>query len=388
MKLTVKILIIIIFLFNLTLLSGCWNYREIESLAIVSGVAIDKGQKEGNYLVTFEIVSFKGGGKEAKIESEKIESEGTTIFDASRNAVRISAKRLFWSHASVAIISQDIARKSIIEIADFINRDAEPREQMNMLISKEKTAKELLQQQSMTTEIRAYEMRDMIKNSTSLSKVPEAQIHDVINMLAGDGIALTLPAVGIIINQGKPTSELSGTAIFDKDKLMGFLSGEDSKYFLFVMNKIRGGLLTLKENPHDLNDDITLEIFGSKTKVTPMYSNGKISMNIEVHTKVSIGEVDISKNVIDEKGREAVKKDTEKKLKTNIENTIKKVQNDFGVDAFGFGSIIKKDKPKLWKSIGTNWNSLFKNIDTNVDVEIDIKESGLVSAPIKIGGNK
>src|SRR4051812_9098565 len=116
MKVTIKLIIFIAFLSNITILSGCWNYREIESLAIVSGVAIDKGNTEGNYHVTFELVSFKGGGRETKIESKRIEAEGNTLFDAGRNAIKISAKKLFWSHAGVAIISQDIARESIIEI--------------------------------------------------------------------------------------------------------------------------------------------------------------------------------------------------------------------------------------------------------------------------------
>ncbi|MFP5111560.1 Ger(x)C family spore germination C-terminal domain-containing protein [Bacillaceae bacterium C204] len=35
-------------------------------------------------------------------------------------------------------------------------------------------------------------------------------------------------------------NELSGTAVFKKDKLRGFLDGNDTKYFLFALNQSKG----------------------------------------------------------------------------------------------------------------------------------------------------
>jgi len=379
--------LLVIIVLNIFLLSGCWNYREIEDLAIVSGLAVDKGRTEGTYLVTFEIVDFRGGDKEDNIKSEKVEAEGKTIFDAVRNAIRISARRLFWSHADIAIISQDVAREGIIQLIDFINRDAEPREQMQILISKEKTAKELLEHQSLLTDIQSFELEKAIAHRESYSKTPGAHVHDVINMLAGDGIALSLPAVGTVINNGRKVSEISGMAMFHEDKLIGILNGENTKYFLFVKDEINRGLLTLNEVPERAYDDITLEISENNTKVTSLISYGKITMNIDIKTKVSIAEVDISKNVIDEKGRKNLKTTAEQMLKTNIENVIKLVQEDYGVDVFGFGDTIKKENPELWKSIGGDWSTMFKKIKTNVYVEMEIISSGQMAKPIKIGGS-
>jgi len=379
--------LLVIIVLNIFLLPGCWNYREIEDLAIVSGLAVDKGKTEGTYLVTFEIVDFRGGGKEADVKSERVEAEGKTIFDAVRNAIRISARRLFWSHAEVAIISQDVAREGIIQLVDFINRDAEPREQMRVFISKEKTAKELFEHQSLLTDIRSFELEKAIAHRESYSKTPDAQVHDIINMLAEDGIALSLPTVGTVPNKEGKATEISGMALFYKDKLIGFLDGESTKYFLFVKDEINRGLLTLNEAPERAYDDITLEIYESSTKVTPSSSDDKITMNIDIKTKVSIAEVDISKNVIDEKGRKALKTAAEQMLKTNIENVTKLVQEDYGVDVFGFGDTIKKEKPVLWKSIGGDWERMFKRLKTNVTVEIEIKASGQMSKPIKIGGS-
>ena len=377
--------LIILIAVQLFFLTGCWNYREIDDLGIIAGMTVDKGSTQDSYLLTFEIVTFSDTGKEAKVEPMIVESEGKTIFDAVRNSIRISAKKLYWSHVNIVIVSQEIAEDGILQILDFINRDAEPREQMHIVISKEKTAKELLKQKSITTEIRAFDIEKMMTAKNSLGKAPEAKIHDIINMLGGEGISVTLPAVGAIENNGEKKPELSGAALFDKEKFIGFLDGDDTKYFLFVKNKIEGGLLTFKENPQSAFENVTLEIFNNKTRLTPIYYQGKITMGIDIQTKVSIAETDFSKNVIDQKGRDVLKAKAEDMLRNNIEQVVKKIQLEFGVDAFGFGSTIKKKKPELWKSIKGDWHNIYRNMEVSVNVEMDIKASGLISKPIKIG---
>lgn len=136
------ILLIILLMMALTLNSfGCWNYREVESLAIVSGMAVDKAENRKDFLITIETVQIQGG-KETPIKSLRIESTGKTVFDAVRHAIKISAKRLYWPHSEVVIISQEVAREGIISVVDWVNRSSELRLTLNILVSKEKTAKE------------------------------------------------------------------------------------------------------------------------------------------------------------------------------------------------------------------------------------------------------
>ena len=141
-------------------LTGCWNYDEVEDSAIVSGIAIDKGSEGNGYLVTTEIYNFSGSGKENKIESKRIAIEGKTLPDAVKNAVKISPKKLYWGHSDIVIISQEIAKEGILPVVDALIRAFEPRIQMNILVSKEKTAKEILEDQSVTSS--AAEIEKMI----------------------------------------------------------------------------------------------------------------------------------------------------------------------------------------------------------------------------------
>lgn len=369
----------------LFLLTGCWNYRELDKLAIVSGLAVDKSGKGDKFLLTAEVIDIKQGMNEVKIGSIRIESEGDTIFDAMRNMVKISGKRLYWSHAKIVIVSQDVAKESIIPIVDWISRDQEPRLTLNILVSKEKTAKELLSQESVTTEIRSFEMSYMLTGNNLLSKSPTVEVYELLNDLSDDGISPALPTIGITINEGKKTSELSGTAAFKNDKLIGFLDGEEAKYLLFIKNKIKGGSLVVKTTEEEASDNITLEIFKNKTKIKPIYSEGKLLIKIHINTEVSIAEEDNGVDYISEKGRIKLKTYAEKSLEKDIENVIKKVQRDFGSDIFGLGKIVKAELPFLWKDIKNDWNDIFNDLEVEVKAEVQIRNSGLTILPVKVG---
>jgi hypothetical protein len=90
-----KTLVMILLLSITIFMTGCWNSRELETLAIVAGFAIDKGSNGSGYHLTFETLDESGagggsgGGGQTSIQSQIIESDGNTLFDADRNALKI-----------------------------------------------------------------------------------------------------------------------------------------------------------------------------------------------------------------------------------------------------------------------------------------------------------
>ena len=124
--------------------AGCWSYRGLDEMTIVSGIALDKDKETGNYLLSFEFVDLSGSVKENGPESKIIESEGKTIFEAVRNAKKKLRNKLYFGHAQMLIINQDIAKEEDIgSIMDWFMRDGEVRETINMAISREQTAQDI-----------------------------------------------------------------------------------------------------------------------------------------------------------------------------------------------------------------------------------------------------
>lgn len=373
--------LLISIIFNCFFLSGCWNYREIEQFSIVSGLAIDKS--ENKYILTAEIIESTGG-RDSKTSTKLISSEGLTVFDAIRNMIRYPGKKLYFSHTKVVIISSETAKEGMIPVLDLINRDIEPRYTMKILISKNVEAKKILEAGS-TSEIFSYTLDDMLDAQKNLSLAPKVEVWEFINDLCKSGVSAALPTVTLDIVNNKATPKVEGSAVFKGDKLIGYLNGKETKAFLFIKNEIKGGLLIKKVNIENNSANISLEIFGNKTKTKPKFENGKFFIDISTDTDVSIGEVSGDIDFSKEEEREKIKSYFEEDLENQIKDLIKKVQTEYDSDIFGFGSIIKIKMPSLWKEIEPKWDEVFKTVDVNVKSNINIKNTAYTSKPIKAG---
>lgn len=382
----IKLLLIIVMTIVLSVLfSGCWDYRDVNELYVVSGIAVDKSDDGQKYLLTVEVADVKSAGKEAKIDSKLIQIEGETLFDAIRNMIMISGKKLYFSHMKVVLISQEVAREGITQITDLITRDNEPRLETNMLISREKTARELLEYQSIGEVLKCISMYEMLESQSELSKAPFIENYKFIQSLSSEGECAILPAAGSAVIEGQKNLEVSGIAIFKKDKLIGFLDGDDTKYLLFIRDMVKSGILPEMGKQETTKHSVSLEIFENKTKLKPKYADGKVSIDINVKTVTGIGEQGGMVNFVDEKGRDILKNNAEDSLKENIERVVKKVQHEYGTDIFEFGKTIKIQMPSVWKSIYLEWDDLFKKIDVNVNADVNIRSSGFLSKPFSKG---
>lgn len=370
-----------IILLDTILFSGCWNYRELDKLAIVAGVAVDKGEN-GLYKITVETVKISGG-KDSKTSSEVITMEGKTMFDAVRNGISLSGKRFYWSHAKVIIISKEIASKGVTEVLDWYNRDSETRTNIHILISEEATAKEIFSGQVTTEEVKSFAMEEMIKNQTSLSKAPIVDILEFDNDLQGEGVSAITPSVALNQNDGKMLPHIKGTAIFKLDKLVGFLNGEETKDLMFIKNKVKAGVLTEGTEKNDITTPVSLEIFSNKTQVKPEVNGKDIKVKLNVDTTVAIDEIGGKENLIDDEGRSRLEQSAEKKLKNEIESLIKKVQSEYGTDIFGFGAKLREDKNNVWKDVSSNWEEKFRNLEVDVTTKVHIRNSAVLSKTLE-----
>ena len=381
-KIKITFLIFIILL-NLLFATGCWNYREVDRLSIVAGVAIDKGVNN-QYKMTVEIIQISSG-KDAKMTSKIITAEGKTMFDAARNIISLTGRKLYWSHSEVIILSKEIASEGVTKAIEWYNRDSETRTDISILISEGASAKEIFEGQGTTENIKSFVLGEMIKNQGSLSKSPKT------NMLQFDiesktkGISTIIPAVNLKQMDGKMIPQVLGTAIIKNDKLVGFLNAEETKNLIFIRNEIKGGLLIERMQGKAAVTPVSLEIFKNKTKVTPAVDGNDIEINLNTDTTVAIDEILGTENFIDDEGRKKLEQSAENTLKKQIEALIKKVQSKYDADIFGFGAKLQEEKPQEWNSVSNNWEEVFKDLKVNVKTNVHIKNSALLSKSFEEG---
>lgn len=376
-----KIYITFILLSILVLLSGCWNYRELDELDLIAGAAIDKG-RENNYLLTVEIINARGG-KESVIEHSVMCMEGETIFDAVRNIIRKAGKRVYWSHAKVVIISEEIAREGIVDVLDFFNRDAEIRAEIYLVISREKTAAELLRGKDIVHDTLAFHIQDIMKAQGGVARYPVTELWHFISELSAEGISPIVPTAAMTFDEDNVVPQMTGTAVFKRDKMVGWLDEGESRSLLFIKGEMKGGLVEAVQVTE--GTQATIEISRVKHKITPIVNDGALTMNIDLRIEAGIAEVIGKEDVISKDGRKKLIMASQNKIRKQMEDTLKKVQSEFKADVFGFGSVVQREMPDYWKEIQPDWNDIFPGIDTNIKVEVEVEHSALTSKPIKVG---
>lgn len=375
---SISILLILIFTVNLT---GCWNYREIESMSIVAGVAIDKSQTSKQYEMTAEIIDIESG-KDSKSVPRYITLTGDSIFDIARNMIAISDRKLYWSHAKCIIVSTTLAREGLGDIIDWFIRDAETRSDMYLLVSTEKTAKEVITASPTSGKIMSLELANQLRNQKLASRAPILDLWDFADSLIQPGKSAIVPRVFLNRQSGIPTPSIDGIGVFKKDALIGIIEGSETKYLLFALNKIKGGLLLIyTENQKPL----TLEIFQSKTKIKPVLKGNSLDINITTETVVALAEDQPLLQFFKEEQRKEIERNASLVLQNSIYNSIKKVQEEYGSDIFGFGAKVQEDMPKTWKRLSSSWSDKFKDVPVSVTSKIKIKNSATTSKPLEIG---
>ena len=364
--------------------TGCWNYREVDKLAIVAGVAVDKGERN-NFKLTFELVQISGG-RESKITSQILSMEGRTMFDAVRNAISITGKRLYWSHAKAIVISREIAEEGIIRVIDWYTRDSETRADVYLLVSQGATAKEILEGQESTEEVKSFALGEMVKNQANLGKAPLTDILRFENDLQTPGVSAVAPAVNLRQSGGKMLPHVMGTAFFRQDKLAGFLNGEETQSLLFLRNEIRGGVISDGGAGDSVACTVSLEIFKSSTALVPVIHEDSLGIRVQSDTTTALDEIDGTEDYIDEPGRKTLEVEAQHEIKTRLEALVKKMQQDYGLDVFGFAARIRGDHPRVWNGIANQWDDIFKGLKVDIQPKVHIRNSAMLSKPLKVGG--
>jgi len=376
-----KFLFIFLIILIILSMTGCWNYKEIDEVLIVTAIAIDK---EGDdYIVTTETISAKGG-ETIQMESDILSAKGETVFDAIRNTIMLSGEKLYFSHAKAVIVSEDIAKEGIAKVIDFLHRDAELRSDLWILVSRDKTAKMILEGEDKVHDSIGFHIDEILRNQKNIPKFYAVELIDLLDALASTKYSATLPTTTLAEKKEEIVPEIYGTAVFRKDKLVGWLDGDETKTMLIVKDKAKDGLIVVSDIEGS-DTKVALEVINCKTKIKPILKDENLTMDISTEIKAGIGSIVGYEDYIKEDGRNKLKSQAQEQIKKEVLDTISKVQENYKSDIFGFGREVYMQMPDLWKTLEDDWDNVFSDLQVNVEVDVQISGSSLTNTMIKVG---
>ena len=384
-----KILIIIIILF---LLCGCGNYRELNNIAIVTGVAIDK--VDDNYELSILIANSpktQTSSKEGEAQTTVYTAKGKTISKAFQNLDYKSPKTLYLGHINVVIISEKIGKEGFLNSADYLLRHYESRKRFFLMQAKDDKPKDILKIVSPLESFPSQSIATLLKSNKDVQSIVETVDYSTfVSRILEKGYDPMLPAITISGNKKKGSTNkniestepnaylrLDSIAIYKNDKFKAY---EKFKYSQNV-SIINNNVTELKTTFTYKNKEIGFNVDKIKSKINIKNPN---TIKINIKGQGYITEIDSKINIENEKTIKKMQKKLNKEIKKTILKTIHKMQQEYKSDVFGFGNKIYKKYPQKWQKIEKKWNEkYFPNLNINVDVNIIISSSGSLDKTIK-----
>lgn len=392
-------ILLIFSLLNLFILSGCWDMREINEIGLVTAVGIDRADGPNRYTVTVQIANPSTDNSSDNKNNVKSAvwigtEEGESIFDAVRKLAEISSRRVMWAHNNVIIIGESLAKEGIIPVVDYFTHNPELRMKAAVVVARG-DAKEYIAAKvgmespsgvsfillegyrALTAESvksRMLQVSSALKNEYANPLISEISLKKV-DMKAGD-----------TDNKGETseTIDLGGAAVFKRDKMIGWLSPEESRGVSWIINETENTVVTVTD-PEYGNNSVAVETKSVEAKIKSEVINGMPGISVHISGKGDIVEEDGSTNQSMGEVKEHVADLIDKKIEDEIKHSLEIIQKKYMVDVLGFATIVHVQNDREWHNgLKDKWKEFFPQIPVTVSVDIKIKSSSLNQEPMKV----
>jgi spore germination protein KC len=372
------------------LLTGCWDQRELSTITVITGMAIDKG-KSGKYKLTIEAINTPElytqtatGNSPTVIFS----LEGETVAELAYKMNIGFSQNVIYSHMRLLVISKDIAESGMMEFLASFERSRELRDDFDIILAKEGEAAEILQVVYNFQKASSLKLMSQLEAATKVwGSTPNVVVKDFISALTSPGRQPVMAAVriqgnpkkgGSVDNMNKTDPDaiviIDSMALFQEDKLVGFLSVEDTRNYLLTQDEIENTEISV---PCEENQFASVRITDAKTRVKGRMKNGKPIIQVDIVMEGSIFGSTCKGHMDDPKTYMKLDKLTNQYMKEKILKMIQTVQDDYGVDIFGFGEVVYRQDYKQFKKVEDHWDEAFKEAEIEVSVKTMIRRAGI-----------
>lgn len=377
----------------LPLLSGCYNYRELNELGITTAVSID--YKDNNFILISEVINpIKQQDVSASNNSPFVNftSVAPSIQEAFRNTVLESPRQLYLSQLEIILVSEEIINNHLEEFLEFFSREPETRTEIKVIIAKTDESTKGITIQSLLTNFSSSNILESLEvQNKLLGLTQEVTINELLNMYLDPNLEIVLPSMilygssdigdekeNITTSIPKAMVKVGTTSVIKDGKILGYLSEEESK----TVNLINGNLTKtiLKISYED--GYVVFEPNRIKTKQKLDIKDNKITIEISGFSKIK--EFHTNKNIKNMKTVEKLNKYFNKEIENMIKDNFNQIREKYNTDMFGFQELYYRTDHKYFKKYCSNWyETTFPNIELEVKSNIKLYEKGNTLGGIK-----
>ena len=349
-----KKLLLLLFLF---LLTGCYDYKEINNLGIVSAIGIDF--KDNEYVITLEVLNDQINKQSEKVKSYTKTASDRSLAKALEDAADLLSNQANYTHVKLMILGENIIDGRFDTIIDFFMRSTYFRENFYVISSIDTSPQKILE------------------NTTSENPIASTAIINLLESLNYSSNSAVLKSFDQVVEEilafGKDTCfsnitltdeqfEIAGLAIFDKYTYKTTLDNEHAAIYNILTNNFYRPIISKEYD--DRFFSIAISAGGIKVKS----DTKKITIQGDLTGKIMDNEPNFNIRNLDT--LKSLNKDFQKLINQKLTDFLKILQENKSDILFIAESYYQKTRTKE--------ENFWVNLDVTSDISFYINKKGLI----------
>lgn len=376
--------------------TSCWSSKEIEDLALYSGLALDTGEltatekaleeggatypKRNKITATIQMVpgnSVGGtGGSDTSSSNSSapylnVTGTGDSVLEIFRQfSIRVE-RPIIGHHLKVIVVSTELLKQQKMnQLLDFVLRDNDIRPSTMVFLSQGRAEETLISKEK--NEIPAFHIRDMIHNQKRTSKVMDPVILSKMDALMYSKRSYVLQ--NLVTAKGEVDFSGGGIIKGDTGHWVGALNQDDIQCLSWLTEEGHTGII--KTYDWD-NEPMTYEMKAMKSKITAKKDGDNLAFDVKISTEGRLSETwNVEEYPAATQNSQKAEKLFKKKLDEMMHALMQKLQSDYKTDVAGFSRKLSIQEPALWNRLKDHWDDVFSRTPLHFTIDLKITDFG------------
>lgn len=353
-----------------TFTGGCWDSLDIKHQALVFGMAVDAAPG-GGFMVSLQMPqpTPTAGRRETSLHgaARTVSVVAPTLVEAFPMAQSLVAQTLQFGHLRAVILGEELARSGAAteHVIESLIRSPAMDDSAFLLVAHGQ-ARDILS--STAQPFVSLFINDLFDNVRQGLPVASRAVWEVLRDIETPGREPFAPGV-TMTGEGL---QLSGTAIFDGFRVVGWLDEAETRGFLFLTGR-GDGLLIAVPTPHG---EAGVQILYITSDQRPRVDNGRPVMEVSTRLTGVIMRKPPRLTLIDSGGFRAISRCTERQVEREMRSALDALQKRLKCDAAGMGRSFFYRMPAAWQKF--NWKQEFPDLEVRITTHVVLKRKGLL----------
>jgi spore germination protein KC len=413
------IAIALICIISSSTLCGCFDSNEVTEYAFAYSIGLEKGVKD-KLRLTVQLSSsnaqLKSGSDDSGVSSKQkgniiLISVDCPVFLIGVNMINsFISRELTFNHTMYMVFSEELAKEGIEPYINGIIRKREVRRDMYCLVTKG-SALDFLESNSPALTPSLSKMEEgLLFQSRNTGFFPITTYRNVIDEIKSPVEQTVLPLgapnsgknfyntkdisnvhfrsggayyAGELPRKGGIDIELFGAAVFDGGKMVGELTGDETRALLLIRNEFERGFFFF-EDPLEENRFVILEVMSQRApKIKVNIKGDKPVVNLKLFLEANIASIQSTIDYDSKDLKPMLESTAKSSIEKQVKNTIEKCIM-LKSDALRFGTYVAKEFPTIQELEAYNWLKHFKDCEVHTEIEFIIRRNGtkIYNSPI------